>query len=180
MGRILTGFFLLQTLYDVYMELALQFLTNLGIDYQRFDHPAVFTTAESSKLPKMPGADTKNLFLTEEGGLRFFLVSVPHDMRVDLNALARLLGVHRLTFGSPEDLQRLLGVTPGSVTLLGLMHDREVKVEVIIDESIWNADEIQCHPLVNTATLVIPKAGMEKFLKTTGHEVRVEKVPIKK
>jgi Ala-tRNA(Pro) deacylase len=161
------------------MEALLAFLEKLGISFEKFDHPAVFTTAESSKLPRMPGADTKNLFLTEEGGQRFFLVTVPHDTRVDLQALARLIGVHRLTFGSPEDMEKMLGVTPGSVTLMGLMNDREGRVELMIEESIWNHDAIQCHPLINTATLVVPKSGMEKFLLATGHQPKVEKIPAK-
>lgn len=169
--------FFLEERYSASMEELLQFLQKLGIEYKRFDHKAVFTTAESSTLPEMPGADTKNLFLTEEGGKRFFLVTVPHDFRCDLQALARLIGVHRLTFGSPEDMQRLLGVTPGSVTILGLMNDKENEIEFIIEESIWNSEEIQCHPLTNTATLVLLKSGLEVFFKATGHKVRVEKVP---
>jgi Ala-tRNA(Pro) deacylase len=154
-----------------------EYLQNLGIPYQRFDHVAVFTVEESSTLPPMPGADTKNLFLQEEKGSKYFLVTVPHTKRTDLKKLAEVLGVKRLVFGSPEKLKEYLGVEPGSVTVLGLMHDTHHAVEFWIDEEVWNADEIQCHPLINTATLVIPRAGMQKFLDATGHGVHVASIP---
>lgn len=154
-----------------------QFLSDLGVTYERFDHPAVFTVEESSKLPAMPGADTKNLFLREEKGTQYYLVTIPHDKRADLKALAALLGAKRLVFGTPEDLQKLLGVTPGSVTLLGLMNDTEHRVVFWIDQSIWDAESVQCHPLVNTATIIIPHEGLEKFLAKTGHKVNIADIP---
>ena len=153
------------------------FLRKHSIDFLRFDHPAVFTCEESAKLPKMPGADTKNLFLKAEKDERYFLVSVPHDKRVDLKALAPLLSERRLTFGSAERLKEYLGVDPGSVTILGLIHDKDHRVTFVIDERIWRADRIQSHPLTNTATLVIPIDGLKKFLSLTGHEARVMDVP---
>lgn len=154
------------------------FLRKLGITFQRFDHHAVFTVEESSKLPQMPGADTKNLFLREEKGTQHFLVSVPHDKRTDMKQLATLLGVKRLVFGTEDDMKRLLGVTPGSVTLLGLMHDQKKEVEVWIDSAIWAQDAIQCHPLVNTATLVIPRTGMQTFLEATNHpDFHIAEIP---
>jgi Ala-tRNA(Pro) deacylase len=154
-----------------------QFLAEAGVSYERFDHPAVFTCEESEKLPKMPGADTKNLFLQEEKGSRFFLVSVPHAKRADLKALASLLGVKRLMFGKEPDLLRLLGVTPGSVTMMGLMNDTDHAVEFWIDESIWKADLVQAHPLVNTATIIIPHDGLVKFFEKTGHQVHAADIP---
>ena len=163
-----------------------QFLADAGITYERFDHPAVFTCEESEQLPKMPGADTKNLFLQEEPrtmtsgqvqGKKFFLVSVPHDKRTDLKALALLFGVKRLMFGKEPDLLRLLGVTPGSVTMMGLMHDTDHQVEFWIDQSIWDAQTVQCHPLVNTATIVVPHDGLVKFFEKTGHKVHAATIP---
>lgn len=154
------------------------FLSDHGISYERFDHPAVFTCEESEALNlDMPGADTKNLFLRDESGERFFLVTVGHKKSADLKALKPLLGAKKLSFGSPEKLKELLGVDPGSVTLLGLLHDADGRVQVIIDEDVWKHDSIQCHPLVNTATLVIPREGMERFFKETRHEFQVLDVP---
>lgn len=151
--------------------------TEHGITYTRFDHPAVFTTEESNKLPPMPGADTKNLFLCDRNQTQFFLVTVPHDMRADLKALGKLLNVKDITFGSAEKLQEYLGVSPGSVTLLGVLNDRQHHVQVWIDESIWSQGSVQCHPLVNTATLVMPRADLQKFLELTGHPPQVATIP---
>lgn len=153
------------------------FLTTNGITFQRFDHPAVFTCEESEKLPPIPGFHTKNLFLRDEKAKRFFLVVVGHSKNVDLKELKKLIGVQKLSFGSPEYLLQHLGVTPGSVTLLGLVNDTAHAVEVIIDAAAWESAEIACHPLVNTATVVISHEGLEKFLAATGHAGRVVEVP---
>lgn len=153
------------------------FLRSHGIPFQRFDHEAVFTCEESAKLPPMPGADTKNLFLRDDKGKRHFLVTVGHEKAVDLKALAKLLGIKGLGFASPERLKKFLGVEPGSVTILGLVNDKEHAVEVFIDEDVWKHDAICCHPLVNTATLSIPREGMEKFLSVTRHIPRILDVP---
>ena len=125
----------------------------------------------------MPGAGTKNLFLRDDKASRFFLVSVSHEKRVSLKDLGKILGAKKLSFGSPEMLKQYLGVEPGSVTLLGLIHDADHRVEVIIDQELWNAQQIQCHPLVNTATLILPHQGIEKFLKQTDHKPIVLAVP---
>ena len=167
------------------------FLDQHGIAYQRFDHPAVFTCEQANELRMpMPGKDTKNLFLRDEKGKRHFLVTVGHEKQVDIKAMKTLFGVHppspasagygevkKLSFASPERLKAHLGVEPGSVTLLGLINDPEHRVEVFIDEAVWNAEAICCHPLVNTATLCISHEGIEKFLRATGHEAEVIDVP---
>jgi Ala-tRNA(Pro) deacylase len=96
--------------------------------YQRFDHPAVYTCEESDRLcPKMPGSGTKNLFLRDNAGKRHFLVVVEKDKSVDLKKLKEIIGVSKLGFASEERLKKHLGLTPGSVTLLGLVNDSEGK-----------------------------------------------------
>ena len=105
-------------------------------------------------------------------------MSVGHEKQVDLKALAAALGVQQnLSFASPDRLKKYLGVEPGSVTLLGLMNDTDHVVSFWIDEDIWNAESIQCHPLVNTATLVIPKKDLERFFEITGHAVHSLTIP---
>lgn len=153
------------------------FLQQNEIAFDRFDHPAVFTCEEAEALcPEMPGTSIKNLFLYDSKGSKYFLVIVGYGKRVDLKALQPLLDAKRLSFASPEKLHHFLGVEPGSVTLLGLMNDKEKSVEVFFDEEIWQQD-LQCHPLVNTATLAIPFAGIQKFLAATGHAHKVINVP---
>lgn len=154
------------------------FLDRHEITCQKFEHPAVFTCEEAERLcPPMPGAHTKNLFLRDRKGTRHLLIVVGYEKKVDLKGLVDLCGVDKLSFASPERLMQYLGVEPGSATLLGLVNDHEHAVEVIFDEVIWQADALQCHPLVNTATLVIPHEGIEKFLQATGHAYKVVRVP---
>jgi len=150
------------------------FLARHRIDAERFDHPPVMTVEESERLvPTLPGAKTKNLFLRNKKGDRHFLVTVPHDLAVDLNALGARLGAGRLGFASAERLERHLGITPGSVSLLALVNDAAHAVEFVIDRRLWQADAVHAHPLRNDATMVVPHASLERFLDVTGHPPRI-------
>ncbi len=157
-------------------------LDQLAIPYQRIDHAPVFTCEEASrllpKLPKLPAAKTKNLFLRDPKSERLFLVVTPEESRIDLKALAAALGVKRLSFGSPERLESVLGLTPGSVTLLAMVRDREKAVELVVDETIWQAERVQCHPLVNTATLLIRLDDVRRLLAHLGREATVMRLPV--
>lgn len=155
-----------------------EFLVQHDIPFERIDHAAVFTCEESERLlPPMPGTGTKNLFLRDGKEKRFFLIVVGHDTMVDLKALRNMLGADKLSFASAERLKEHLGVEPGSATLLGLVHDEKHAVEVVIDAPLWESEALQCHPLINTATMVIEHAGIAKFLEATGHVYCVLKVP---
>ena len=155
-----------------------EFLTIRRISLPRFEHAAVMTVEESDRLvPKLPGAKTKNLFLRDKKGLKHLLVTVPADRAVDLNRLGEALGVGRLGFASAERLARHLGNTPGSVSLLALINDTAHKVEFVIDRALWEADAVQAHPLVNTATMIVAHSELERFLAATGHKPRVIDVP---
>jgi Ala-tRNA(Pro) deacylase len=154
------------------------FLQQHHVAAARHEHAPVMTVEESERLvPKLPGAKTKNLFLRDKKGLRHFLVTVPHDLAVDLNALGAAIGAGRLGFASPERLMTRLGITPGSVSLLALCNDTAHAVEFVIDRRLWEADAVQAHPLVNSATMVIPHADLARFLAATGHTPRVIDVP---
>jgi Ala-tRNA(Pro) deacylase len=155
------------------------FLHEHGIAATRHEHEAVMTVEESERLvPKLPGAKTKNLFLRDKKGRRHFLVTVRHDLAVDLNALGEALGAGRLGFASPERLQLHLGVTPGSVSLLALMNDAKGAVEFVIDRALWGADAVQAHPLTNTATMVLAHADLVRFLHVASHAPRIIDVPV--
>lgn len=138
--------------------------------YQRIEHPAVFTCAESAlHRPELPAVSTKNLFLCDKKGRRFFLLVTTCEKTVDLENLSPKLGVAHLRFASEDNLRRLLGVTRGSVTMMGLANDTEHKVELWIDAEIWQGERFLSHPLVNTATLILSKAELERFFELTGH-----------
>ena len=154
-----------------------RFLEKNKIDYQKFEHNAVFTCTDVLELDKeMPGTGTKNLFLRDKSGSRHFLVTVGHDKNVDLGGLRQMIGVSKLSFASAERLEKYLGVKPGAVTLLGLINDTEHDIEVIVDKDIWGGP-LQCHPLVNTASLVVDPMNLENFFKATGHNPKIIKIP---
>ena len=154
------------------------FLDEHRIDAERHEHPPVMTVEESERLvPKLPGAKTKNLFLRNKKGDRHLLVTVSHDVAVDLAALGERLGAGRLGFASADRLQKHLGITPGSVSVLALVNDASHAVEFVIDRRLWEADAIHAHPLVNSATMVLPHGALERFLAATGHDARIIDVP---
>jgi Ala-tRNA(Pro) deacylase len=142
--------------------------------FQRIEHPAVFTCAEAElHRPAVPAVSTKNLFLCDKKARRFFLVVTACEKTVKLNELPAQLGVAHLRFGSEENLMRLLGVTRGSVTMMGLVNDNEHQVDLWIDEEIWKGEHFLSHPLVNTATLVLSKTELERFFELTGHRLHI-------
>ena len=157
-----------------------EFLDSIDVSYKRFDHPAVFTVSEAKRLsPEMGGASTKNLFLRDKKGSRHFLVVIPQDKQVDLKELSSILEATRLSFASPDRLKKYLGIDPGSVSLLALLNDPEKEVEVFVDNQLWDAETILCHPLVNTSTLAVTRNGIKQFLEQTGHTLSLVEVPVK-
>ena len=162
------------------MDLA-AFFAHHAIEAKRFEHSPVMTVEESQRLvPNLPGAKTKNLFVRDKKGVRHILVTVPHDLAVDLNSLGLLLGAGRLGFASPERLRKYLGIAPGSVSLLALVNDSAHAIEFVLDRRLWDADAVQAHPLVNDATMVLPHAQLERFLAATGHVAHIVDVPGKR
>jgi Ala-tRNA(Pro) deacylase len=152
-----------------------------GVTYRRFDHPAVFTCDEAARLvpAEATGVHTKNLFLRDKKGRRHWLLVTRCETAVDLKQLASAIGADNLSLGSPDRLLRHLGVTPGAVTVLALVNDPAHRVELVVDRDIWQAAEWRSHPLVNTATLVLPWAGIERFLGSTGHAPTIVDVPVR-
>jgi Ala-tRNA(Pro) deacylase len=156
----------------------LRFLDEHGVAYERADHPAVFTVEEADRLvPPLPGAKTKNLFVYDDRARKHFLVVLPSDRSADLKALAPLLGVRKLSFGSPDRLKKSLGIDPGAVSILAAANDSAGEVQVVVDRGIWEAAALQCHPLVNTSTLVVPLEAVRKFLEAVRHPPLVLDVP---
>lgn len=148
----------------------IEFMNENGLVYQRLEHPAVFTCSEADMHHAgVDAVSTKNLFLCDKKARRFFLVVTACEKTVKLDALSSQLGVAHLRFGSEENLLRLLGVTRGSVTMMGLVNDADHVVELWVDKNIWAEENFLAHPLVNTATLVLSKAELERFFELTGH-----------
>ena len=154
------------------IEETLQALEELGISGELVRHPAVFTIEEMERLGiALRGEVVKNLFLRDDKGRRHFLVLLPHDKAADLAALRTLLSSSKLSFASPERLMKHLGLTPGSVTVLGLLHEGAAPVEVLVDEALMTRPLLGVHPCDNTATLWITPQQLSIFLSWRGYAV---------
>ena len=155
-------------------------LRQANLSLQRIDHPAVFSCEEAlEKCPPMPGARTKQLLLQEKKGDRVLLVIVMHDKKIDLKKFAKNLSAKELTFADEELMMQLLHVTPGSVTPLGLLFDQDHRIEIYIDQDAWNIGKFQFHPLINTATLLMAREDLQKWLTYTGHGITSVIIPRK-
>lgn len=151
---------------------ALAALDRLGIRYVRHDHPPVFTVDEAvTHWRGIDAAHCKNLFLRNKKGNRHYLVVAEHSTPVDLQRVAEIVGDDRLSFGSPERLQRYLGLTPGSVSPLGLINDVAREVRVVVDASLRERPLVGFHPNVNTATVVMSTGDFVRFLESCGQTV---------
>lgn len=150
----------------------------LAIPFAAHEHEAVFTVAESDAVhAAMPGAHTKNLFLKDKGGA-FWLVTVPSDARVNLKGLPAAIGCKHVSFGKAEDMERLLGITPGSVTPLAAINAAPGSITVVLDAVLAEADPVNVHPLRNTATLGLAGATILDLLRHWGHQPLVAAIPV--
>jgi Ala-tRNA(Pro) deacylase len=153
-------------------------LDGLAIPHQTFEHEAVFTVEESRDIKdSLPGEHTKNLFLKDAGGA-FWLVTVPAEARVDLKALPQAIGCKRVSFGKADDMERLIGISPGSVTPLAMINAAPGNVTVVLDAALAAADRINVHPLRNTGTVGLAGADVLRLLKLWGHEPVVAQIPV--
>ncbi|MBL0768692.1 prolyl-tRNA synthetase associated domain-containing protein [Sphingopyxis sp. XHP0097] len=153
-------------------------LETLAIPFTAHEHIAVFTVAESDAVnADIPGAHTKNLFLKDAGGA-FWLVTVPSEARVDLKALPAAIGCKRVSFGKAEDMQRLLGIAPGSVTPLAAINAQPGSITVVLDAALATVDRVNVHPLRNTATLGLAGAMILDLLRHWGHAPVVAAIPV--
>jgi Ala-tRNA(Pro) deacylase len=148
-------------------------LAALGIAVERYAHPPIATAeAAGEHWAVIDAVHCKNLFLRNQKGTRHYLVILEHTKRADLRAVADQVGDGKLSFASPDRLMSYLGVTPGSVSPFGLIHDRERHVRVFLDRTLREAQRISFHPNINTATLVLDYRDFERFLSDSGHQVR--------
>ncbi|MFB0566038.1 MAG: prolyl-tRNA synthetase associated domain-containing protein [Candidatus Aminicenantaceae bacterium] len=154
-----------QIIYDV--------LKKLSISYVRYEHPPVFTVEQAEQhWGNIPGSHCKNLFLRNKKGNHHYLIIFEHSKKADLKALANKLGEDKLSFASPERLEKYLGLSTGAVSPFGLINDSKKEVEVIIDQSLKSAGRINFHPNVNTATIGVDFKDFGLFLTSCGNRVR--------
>jgi Ala-tRNA(Pro) deacylase len=148
-------------------------LSSLKIDFNRYEHPPVFTIEEAKQhWADIPGTHCKNLFLRNKKGSRHYLLTIEQSKSADLKELTRQLGEDRLSFASGERLMRHLGLETGAVSPFGLINDQTNSVQVLVDEELQDAVCIFFHPNVNTATVGLSFYDFERFLEYSGNPFR--------
>jgi Ala-tRNA(Pro) deacylase len=152
-------------------------LDSLGIKHSTVKHPPLFTVEQSRSLRgQIPGGHTKNLFLRDKK-YAIYLVVALEDADIDLKGLHRRLKADgRFSFGSADLLREVLGVEPGAVTPFGAINDTEGRVTVVLDSAMMEREKLNYHPLVNTMTTSINRDDLVRFLESTGHIPRIERV----
>jgi Ala-tRNA(Pro) deacylase len=147
-------------------------LGELGIAYERHEHPPLPTVEAAEQYwAGIDATHCKNLFLRNQKGNRHYLVVLVHSKKADLRSVADQIGDGKLSFASPERLERHLGLTPGSVSPFGLINDRAHAVRVVLDRDLKTADRLSFHPNINTRTLVVAGADFQRYLAACGNPV---------
>lgn len=149
------------------------YLTQKGVEYEATEHKAVFNMAELDEvnLP-YPECDAKNLFVRDDKKRNYYLITVKGDKRVNLKEFRKQNGTKPLTFASPEDLLAIMGLTPGSVTPLGVLNDTELKVHAFIDKDFLAEPQIiGVHPNDNTATVWLKAEELIRLMREHGNTV---------
>ena len=149
-------------------------LDSLGVSYQRIDHEAAMTMEACAAIDEALDATIcKNLLLCNRQCTAFYLLMIPGDKVFKTSALSKQIGSSRLSFASAEYMEQFLDITPGSVSVLGLMNDHDNRVQLLIDEDVTKGEYFGCHPCINTSSLRIATADLlEKIIPAMGHTPR--------
>ena len=148
------------------------FLDSLGISYQRVDHEPAMTMEACAAIDEaLQATICKNLLLCNRQNTAFYLLMIAGDKHFKTSELSKQIGSARLSFAGPEYMERYLDITPGSVSVMGLMNDRENNVQLVIDRDVVKADWFACHPCINTSSIRFSmKDFLEKIIPALMHE----------
>ena len=154
-------------------------LDSLGIEYRRVDHEHADTIEQCEQVEQLLGCKIcKNLFLTNRQQTDFYLLIMPGEKPFKTKLLSRQIGSARLSFASPEHMERYLDITPGSVSVLGLMNDKGGAVRLLVDRDLLKEEYFGCHPCINTSSLRLKTADVfEKLLPAMGHAPTYVELP---
>ena len=149
-------------------------LDSLGIEYQRIDHEAAMTMEACAAVDEALRATIcKNLLLCNRQCTAFYLLMLPGDKTFKTSVLSKKIGSSRLSFAEPRYMEEFLDITPGSVSVLGLMNDHDMHVQLLIDDEVLEGEYFGCHPCINTSSLRIKTADLlEKIIPAMGHTAR--------
>ena len=149
------------------------FLDKLGVQYQRIDHEAAMTMEACEEIDKFlaPAVICKNLFLCNTQKTKFYLLMIRGDKKFKTKEISSQIHSARLSFAPAEKMEEYLDILPGSVSVLGLMNDKEHQVQLLVDEDVLNAEYVGCHPCVNTSSLRLKTSDIfNTFLKEVSHD----------
>ena len=151
------------------------FLDSLGIDYQRVDHEEAMTMEVCAAIDEtLEATICKNLLLCNRQATAFYLLMLPGDKVFKTSVLSKQIGSSRLSFASAEAMEQFLDITPGSVSVLGLMNDKENKVQLLIDEDVLKGEFVGMHPCINTSSLRLKTDDLvNKVIPAMEHEPRI-------
>lgn len=148
-------------------------LDELGIEYERVDHAPADNMEACREIDEIlaPAVICKNLFLCNRQQTNFYLLMIREDKVFHTKEISGQIGSARLSFGTPEYMEQFLDITPGSVSVLGLMNDKECRVRLLVDEDVLKAEYFGCHPCINTSSLRLRTSDVfDRFLKAIGHD----------
>lgn len=150
-------------------------LESLGIQYERVDHEEASSIENLKSVEDVLGTGIcKNLFLCNASKTKFYLLIMPGEKKFLTKNLSKQIESSRLSFAEGEHMEKFLNITPGSVSVLGLMNDTNLSVKLVIDKEIAEQEYLGCHPLINTSTLKVKTSDiLNVFLPYTGHEYKV-------
>jgi Ala-tRNA(Pro) deacylase len=151
------------------------FLDGVGIAYQRIDHEAAMTMEACAAIDEALGATIcKNLLLCNRQQTDFYLLLIPGNKHFKTSELSKQIGSSRLSFAGAEYMEAFLDITPGSLSILGLMNDKDNRVQLLIDADVLNGEYIGCHPCINTSSLRLRTEDvLHKLIPAMGHEPRM-------
>lgn len=147
-------------------------LDRLGVKYERIDHEPAMTMEDCKEVDQLLEAVIcKNLFLCNRQKTTFYLLMIPDTKVFHTKDLSAQIGSARLSFAKPEYMEEFLDITPGSVSVMGLMNDKEHRVQLLIDEDVLDGEYIGCHPCINTSSIRFKvKDLIEKVIPAMGHD----------
>ncbi len=154
-------------------------LDSLGIEYYQTDHAAARTMEDCLEADRVMGVEMcKNLFLCNRQKTDFYLLLIPGDKPFKTKDLSRQIGSARLSFADAEHMEEYLGISPGAVSVMGLMNDRNRRVRLLMDSEVYESEWVGCHPCVNTSSLKLRTRDLLRvFLPAVGHEPIVVDLP---
>ena len=155
-------------------------LDKLGVAYQRIDHEAAMTMEACAAIDEMLDATIcKNLLLCNRQCTDFYLLMIPGSKTFKTSVLSKQIGSSRLSFADAQYMEQFLDITPGSVSVLGLMNDHDNRVQLLIDEDVLKGEFFGCHPCINTSSLRLRTTDlMEKIIPAMHHEPRIVSLPV--